>query len=94
MDVVWTTPALDDLDHIQDYIALDSPITAYRFTSKLVERTETLLSLTPMAGRAGRVAGTREWVMPGTAYIVVYRVTRQVEILAIVNAAQEWPESF
>ena len=93
MLVIWTKGALADLEEIQDYIALDSPMNAYRFTAKLMERSEAVLSLTPLAGRVGRVAGTREWVMAGTAYIVAYRVRDAVEILAVVNAAQEWPDA-
>ena len=94
MDVIWTRGALDDLEDIQDYIALDSPVNAYRFTSKLMERSEAALGRIPLGGRVGRVRGPREWVLEGTAYIVVYRVTERVEILAVINAAQEWPETF
>ena len=46
-------------------------------------------------GRPGRVAETRELVVPGSNYLVPYRVHEgRVEILAIVHAARDWPESF
>ncbi len=93
MEVVWTIAALDDLDEIQDYIARDSPLAAYRFTFELMDRTDAVLASQPMAGRAGRVPGTREWVMPGTAYIVAYRIRDRVEIIAVINAAQQWPDT-
>jgi toxin ParE1/3/4 len=47
-----------------------------------------------MIGRQGRVGGTRELVVQGTPYIVVYRVHDDVEILAVVHGARKWPESF
>ncbi|WP_246526867.1 type II toxin-antitoxin system RelE/ParE family toxin [Plastoroseomonas hellenica] len=47
-----------------------------------------------MLGRRGRAKGTREFVLPDTPYIIVYRVTDRVEILAVVHAAREWPEGF
>lgn len=47
-----------------------------------------------MAGRRGRAEATRELVVAGTPSIVVYRVTTVVEILAVVHAARDWPESF
>ncbi len=92
--VEWTTPALEDLDAIQDHIAADNPAAAHRLVNDVLNRTEHLLSHNPMIGRAGRVAGTRELVLPGTAYIVAYRVRESVEILAVMHGAQRWPESF
>lgn len=94
MRVSWTRPALADLEQIEDFIAQDSPTVAYRLVSDLIGRTETLLSENPMIGRRGRAAGTRELVTPNTPYIVVYRVTDLVEILAVMHGAREWPESF
>jgi plasmid stabilization system protein ParE len=44
-----------------------------------------------MLGRFGSVEETRELVVAGTPYIVVYRVTRRVEILRIRHGAQRWP---
>ena len=94
MDVVWTTPALSDLDQIQDFIGRDSPAAAYRVTSSIIGKAARLLADNPMIGRRGRVNGTRELVIAGTAYIVVYRVKQDVEILAVVHGAREWPEGF
>ena len=49
----------------------------------------------PYSGRVGRVEGTREAVVPRSAYIVVYQVSTQaVEIVGIWHAARLWPESF
>lgn len=94
MVVSWTLPALNHLEEISDFIAQDSPKTAYRMVSDIISRTERLLSENPMIGRRGRAAGTRELVMSKTPYIVVYRVNTRVEILAVVHSAREWPESF
>lgn len=44
-----------------------------------------------MMGHAGREAGTREFAVPGTAYIVVYRVRDdRLRILAILHGARNW----
>jgi len=48
-----------------------------------------------MAGRAGRVAGTRELVIVGTPFIVAYRVEKkEVRVVAVLHAAQKWPDEF
>ena len=44
-------------------------------------------------GRTGRVAGTRELVIPGTPYIVPDRVKGDVvQIITILHGAQQWPD--
>ena len=48
-----------------------------------------------MAGREVRVAGTRELVISGTLFVVVYRIEKnEVRILAVLHAAREWPKEF
>jgi addiction module RelE/StbE family toxin len=94
MRVAWTRIALSQLDEIQDYIAEESPASAYRLVEDIISRTERLLADNPNAGRMGRVRGTRELVFSDVRYIVVYRVTRRVEIVAVIHGARDWPESF
>ena len=40
--LIWTEPALADLDAITDYIALDNPAAAARFVAKVFESVERL----------------------------------------------------
>jgi plasmid stabilization system protein ParE len=45
-------------------------------------------------GRTGRLYGTRELVVSGTAYILPYRILPdRVEIISVIHGAQEWPDS-
>jgi len=94
MLVRWTSLALRHIEDIEDYIALDSPIAAYRLIVDLVQRTDQGLAATPEMGRTGRARGTRELVFADLPYIVVYRITDAVDILAVVHAARKWPMSF
>lgn len=41
-EVVWTEPALQDLDAIADYIALDKPEAARALVRKVLEKVERL----------------------------------------------------
>jgi toxin ParE1/3/4 len=94
MMVVWTRPALRDLEAIGDYIARDNRRAADRVVNRIRDRTRELTNY-PLLGRAGRVAGTRELVIPNTRFIVVYRVgDNRIEILAAFHAARRWPDSF
>ena len=60
----------------------------------ILEIHQTILALSsmPNRGRAGRVEGTRELVLPRLPYIVVYRVKNvDIEILHIYHGAQNRP---
>jgi len=49
--------------------------------------------MNPALGKAGRVAKTRELVVAGTPYIVIYRVKdNRLEILRIFHGARQWPD--
>lgn len=42
-------------------------------------------------GRPGRVSGTREWVVSGTPYLLVYRERGDaLEVLHVWHEAQDW----
>ncbi|MGB7496088.1 MAG: hypothetical protein WBR26_21925 [Candidatus Acidiferrum sp.] len=45
-----------------------------------------------MAGRAGRVPGTRELVISDTPFIAAYALEKaRIAILAVYHGAQQWP---
>jgi toxin ParE1/3/4 len=49
----------------------------------------------PHSGRIGRVDGTREVTVPGTFYLIAYRIVEEsVHVLAVFHGAQKWPDSF
>jgi len=64
-----------------------------------VTKTTTLLASSPYLGRAGRVPGTREAIVPGEGVIVVYQepddvLEYEIRILALRDARRQWPNSF
>ncbi len=92
MRAVWTQLALQDLNSAYAYIAEERASSAVR----MVERIEKALEAVrrhPEIGRPGRVDGTRELVVPGTPFIIPYRVkTKRIEILAMIHGARRWPD--
>jgi toxin ParE1/3/4 len=90
----WTTPAARDLAKIGDWIADRSPSAAKRVIGRIWRRTQSLAT-SPMLGRTGRVAGTRELVVGRYPYIVVYRVGREwIDVIAVMHSSRRWPEAF
>ena len=90
MTIVWSPRAVKHLAHLREYIARDNPNAANRIASALLEAVERLAKL-PNLGRPGRVAGTRELVVPGTPYIIPYRLRGdRLEVVAVFHARQKW----
>jgi len=58
--LIWTEPALDDLDDLAGFIAMDNPIAASRLVQKVIEH----------VGRLERFphSGKKPVELPGTPY--------------------------
>jgi toxin ParE1/3/4 len=94
MRVRWTRSSLRTLDEIAEYIAQDRPMAARRLVERIREAVEDLASQ-PSLGRQGRVPGTRELIVPGTPFIIPYRLKEEtIEILDVFHAARLWPPAF
>lgn len=94
MIVRYTRQALADLDEAREYVALDRPAAAHAIGQRIYEAISGLTQF-PERGRPGRVAGTRELVIPGTPFLAAYRISgKHVDVLAILHGARQWPSAF
>lgn len=67
------------------------PFAAAEVVLKII-RAVSLLKDQPGLGRAGRVPGTRELVVPNTPYIIPYRVKdNSLQILRVYHTSRIWP---
>ena len=91
MTIVWSARAIGHLAHLRAHIARDNPKAATRIAGILLAAVERLAEL-PNLGRPGRVVGTRELVVPGTPYVIPYRLREgRLEIIAVFHTRQKWP---
>jgi addiction module RelE/StbE family toxin len=89
MKVRWLTSALASLRSASQYIAHDNAVAAGSVAER-IERVVDHLGQFPLAGRQGTVAGTREIMVPGLPYLVVYRVTvSEIQILRVFHSKQD-----
>jgi toxin ParE1/3/4 len=94
MRLVWSPRAQADLRRAYAFIATESVSAAEELVRRILQSADQLLRF-PSSGRPGRVAGTRELVLPQFPFIIPYRVRDDViEIIAVMHAAREWPEEF
>ena len=94
MKVRWTERAADELSDAYTYIAADNIEAADR----LIDRIHAAISLIqthPQIGKKGEVPGTREFVVTGTSFILIYQVDPQLLwILAVFHGARHRPLVF
>jgi toxin ParE1/3/4 len=91
MSIVWTTLARQDVNAIWDFMEQRNPDAAEMIDSEILRAVEGLLQF-PKRGKPGRVKGTRELVVLGLPYVVVYLLGEsRIVILRVLHGAQNWP---
>lgn len=93
MKVHWTERAEIDRDSQEAFISKDNPRAALDQIDRVMARVAALAEH-PEQGRPGRRRGTRELVVTGTPFLVVYRLrarSARIEILRVLHGAQQWP---
>ena len=90
MKVRWTESAANRIEKIFEYIALDNVDAAVRTVERIQAAIDRAAQM-PYAARAGKRPGTRELIVLGTPYIVLYRILEEaIQILRIMHGAQNW----
>ena len=90
LNLRFSARARAQLIAIQEYLRDRAPAAEARVGTAIREASE-LLRFFPHAGRPGRSAGTREWVVHGLPYIIVYEVdpkNEEIIVLSVFHGAQ------
>jgi len=89
----WSAAARRDFRNLVEWLSDRNAVAADR-VADAIEDSIGLLGKMPRMGRVGRVAGTRELVIPRTPYIVIYRLQSEqdkVIVLRILHTSRKWP---
>lgn len=91
MQIAWLAEAVQDLIGIRQYISNNNPSAAEDVAEQILGTIDYLRDH-PEIGRAGKLNGTRELIIPSLPYIVPYRVrTGIIEILGVLHTARQRP---
>ena len=91
MSIRWTEGAVGNLEQVEEYIAKDNPPAAVATVNKIID-TAQMLTDYPTIGKRGRERGTRELVVAGLPYIVIYTVQRdELIILRVLHTSMKYP---
>lgn len=86
--ILWSQQARDEVVDIYKFIAGDNKAAAEALIARIQEAA-TLLAEYPLKGRKGRDPRTRELVLAGTAYLLVYTFDgREISILRCLHGAR------
>jgi toxin ParE1/3/4 len=91
MRIRWTEGATDNLVQVEEYIALDNPSAAVDTVLKIIATAEMLADY-PALGKRGRERGTRELVVAGLPFIIIFAVHREeLVIIRVLHMAMKYP---
>lgn len=96
MEIKWLHTVLQNLDSHANHIASENPAAAQMVVQR-IHSAVSLLAKNPAMGHPGRIDGTRELVIPGTRFIVPYRVMprmNRVEILRVFHSSRKLPKTW
>ena len=92
MTIVWSPAAVKDLEHLRAYIEQHNPGAAAKVAETILRHVAGLSDF-PGQGRPGRVPHTRELIIRGTPFLVVYSVANEtVQIVTVLHTARKWPQ--
>ena len=90
MRLVWSESARRDLRAQIFFLAERNPDAARRVQAAIRDAVERL-STYPHRGRPGRRDGTRELIVVGLPYVIIYAMAdTELTILRVLHAAQDW----
>ena len=89
MRLRWRLSAVNDLTEIRDFISENDPEAARAVVNRVLHSVERLESFSN-SGRVGQVPGTRELVVPGLPYIVVYTTDdTDISVIGVFHGARD-----
>ncbi|MEI6209540.1 MAG: type II toxin-antitoxin system RelE/ParE family toxin [Desulfuromonadales bacterium] len=90
MRVRWTEGADGNLDQVEEYIAQDNPPAAVATLNKIIDAARMLADY-PAIGKRGRERGTRELVVAGLPFIIIYVVQpEELVILRVLHTSMKY----
>jgi len=91
MRIRWTEGSVGNLDQVEEFIARDNPPAAVAAVRKIIEVAQMLADY-PTMGKRGRERGTRELVVAGLPFIIIYAVHREeLFIIRVLHTAIKYP---
>lgn len=96
MKVRWTRWATSEWLESFEHLERENASAASRTANSVLE-TIAMLAAHPHVGRMGRIAGTREFAVPRTPFVIGYQAdlpNNLLRVLTVYDERRRWPKSF
>lgn len=91
MKMRWTEGAAGNLNQVEEYITQDNPAAAVATVKKILEAAQILTDY-PTLGKRGRERGTRELIVAGLPYIIIYAKHREeLVVIRVLHTSMKYP---
>ena len=91
MRIRWTEGAADNLTQVEEYIARDNPAAAVNTVLKIIATAEMLADY-PALGKRGRERGTRELVVAGLPFFIIFALHREeLVVIRVLHMSKKYP---
>ena len=88
--IIWTEPALSDLEAIAEYIALDKPSAANKLVQKVFSKTDQLKQFPESGRKPPELKKSRYWEIIVNPCRIFYRIEDdKVYILYVMRSERE-----
>ena len=89
MKIIFSKQAIEDLNNISNYLVnIDFEIK--KITIKKIKKLIDKLLIFPSLGKVGPTSNTRELIVPNTPYKIIYQVTEDIGIIAVLHERRRW----
>lgn len=94
LTIKWLEKAAQEFDKTLEFISKDNEEAARLLAVAVISAIDAL-PLNPLAGRPGRVSGTRELVIGRYPYIIPFRVVgKEIQILRVFHTKRKPPRKW
>ena len=87
-EIIWTLPALEDLDEIADYVALVNESAARSLVQRVINRIKQLATFPNIGMAPDDLAGTRYRLLLESPVCIYYRVEEETVYIVYIMGDQ------
>lgn len=93
MEIIWTKKSQQALNVIYEYISAENEILAKEITACIINTVKIKIYNYKHIGKAGRILGTREFVLSQYPYIIIYAVkNNSLYVVNILHTSMKYPK--